>query len=153
MKLDKVIKIFCLDYLDKNMLITIKLQVNVLLCSVLAGIILGILYDLFKMINDILTDNRILNFFENILFGIVSSFIVFIFLLKTNSAYFETYTYLYITLGIYCYIKLIRRYFIEIQKTIIVNVNFIFRTIYKLFMYPFELIYYFIIKNRRNKKK
>lgn len=153
MKLDIIIKVFCLDCLGRIMLIAIKLQFNVLLFSILAGIILGILYDLYSMLRGVMTSNRLFSFFEDILFGILSSFIIFFFLLETCKAYFEIYTFLYIALGTYCYIKLIRRYFIQFQE-IIRCINKAIRIIFKVLLYPFQLIIYtFNIKIHRNNKK
>ena len=135
------------------MLITIKLQFNVLFFSILAGIILGLLYDLYSMLRGFMISNRLFSFFEDIFFGIVSSFIVFFFLLKTSKAYLGIYTFLYIAFGSYCYIKLIRKYFIQSQQ-IILYVNKLIRIAFKVIMYPFQLIvYHFNIKIRRNSKK
>lgn len=136
------------------MLIPIKTQLNVLIYSIVSGILIGILFDLYRLLRGFVRDNNIITFFEDMLFWIFTSIIIFIFLLYTNYAFIEVYVFLYIALGMFCYFKFISRHFIYIQYKIVSNLNKSLRIFFKLLIYPFQLIkFYFKLKITENKKK
>lgn len=115
-------------------------QLKLLLFSVLSGIIIGVIFDIYRLLRGIKVPNSIITFVEDILFWIFSAIIVFIFLLYTSYAYIGTYVYFYIALGILTYFKVFSRTILKIQgklinitaKTIRVGLNY--------GIYPFLLI-------------
>ena len=73
------------------MLLEINMQFNIVIYSIIAGIITGILFDMYRIIRD-LNSKKIVAMVEDILFWILAGMIVFTFLLYTNYA-FLMYTY------------------------------------------------------------
>ena len=126
------------------MLISIETQLNVLIYSIIAGMITGVLFDIYRMIRGIKNPKVIVTFFFDIIFWVFSAFVIFIFLLYTNYAFMEIYIFLYIALGAYIYLKLISRFFTYINRKIIKTLGIIIRILKNNIMYPFELFgYYF----------
>lgn len=133
------------------MLISMTIQIKLVFFSIFAGIITGILFDIYRVLRGFENPKKILTFLEDILFWIFASLIVFIFLLLTNYAYMGIYVYMYIALGIYIYIKLISKIFIKIQYRIIKIGGKIFRITKNTLMYPFDLVLYKIKSKNKTK--
>ena len=90
------------------MLIPIRSQFNLIAYSVLAGVLTGVLFDIYRIIRGMENPNKLLTFIEDILFWIFAAISVFAFLLYTGHVYVGIYLYLYIAFGLYIYIRLIR---------------------------------------------
>ncbi len=137
------------------MLISLQTQVDVLIYSIIAGIVLGALFDSYRLLRGFSNPNRILTFFEDMLFWIFSSIAIFIFLLYTNYAFMEIYVYIYMYLGVFCYIKFISKFYIYMQYNLIKYITKTLRVLKNFFLYPVQLgINYFITKIKiiNNKK-
>ena len=124
------------------MLISMAIQIKLVFFSIFAGIITGMLFDIYRLLRGFENPKKILTFLEDILFWILASLIAFVFLLLTNYAYMGVYVYMYIALGIYIYIKLISKIFIKIQYRIMKTGGKAFRITKNTFMYPFDLVLY-----------
>jgi len=131
------------------MLISIETQLNVLIYSIIAGMITGILFDIYKMVIKTQKSKAIVTFFCDIIFWIFSAFVIFIFLLYTNYAFMEIYIFLYIALGTYIYLKLLSKFFTYINRKIIKSLGIILRIIKNNITYPFELL----VSHFKNTKK
>ena len=121
------------------MLISIETQLNVLIYSIIAGMITGVLFDIYKMVIKTQKSKAIVTFFCDIIFWIFSAFVIFIFLLYTNYAFMEIYIFLYIALGTYIYLKLLSKFFTYINCKIIKSLGIILRILKNNIVYPFEL--------------
>ena len=130
------------------MLISIETQLNVLIYSIIAGMITGVLFDIYRMIRVVKNPKIILSFFCDIMFWVFSAFVIFSFLLYTNYAFMEIYIFLYIALGTYIYLKLLSRFFTYINYKIIKTLGVIVRILKNNITYPFELVGYYF-KNRK----
>ena len=126
------------------MLISIETQLNVLIYSIIAGMITGVLFDIYRIIRGIKNPKAILTFFCDIIFWVFSAFVIFIFLLYTNYAFMEVYIFLYIALGTYIYLKLLSRFFTYINHKIIKTLGIIIRILKNNITYPFELLSYYL---------
>ena len=126
------------------MLISIESQLNVLIYSIIAGMITGVLFDIYRMIRSFKNPNAILTFFCDIVFWVFSAFVIFIFLLYTNYAFMEVYIFLYIALGTYIYLKLLSRFFTYINQRIIKTLGIIIRILKNNITYPFELFNHYL---------
>ena len=114
-------------------------QINILFYSLLAGLLIGILFDLYKMLRGYKVHKMIM-FFEDILFWILSAIIVFTFLLFMNYAFLGPYVYLFIGISILVYYKFISEYFIFVGKYIITILVTMIRVIIKSISYPFKIL-------------
>ncbi|MBL4936917.1 spore cortex biosynthesis protein YabQ [Clostridium sp. YIM B02515] len=133
------------------MLSTVASQSNLLLFSMLAGVLTGMLFDLYRVLRGFENPNKILTFIEDTLFWILTSIIVFIFLLKTNYAYMREYVYITIALGILIYIFVLSKSFIKVEYKIIGIIIKFTRIIFNYVFYPINLIFYRL--KRKNKQK
>ena len=123
------------------MIIPLLFQFRTILFSILSGIITGILFDFYRVIRGH-NKNKALAIFQDLLFWILSSIIVFIFLLYTNYALIVPYVYLYITLGIYIYLKVLSSYILKVQYAIYRFIAKAFRLGFNHLFYPLKLIFY-----------
>lgn len=133
------------------MLSTVSTQFNLILFSVLAGILTGILFDLYRVFRGLENPNKIITFIEDTLFWILTGIIVFIFLLSTNYAYIRLYVYCAIALGIIIYIWLFSKTFIKLQYKFLRSVGKVMRIFFNFIFYPLKLILYNV--KRKNKQK
>ena len=136
------------------MLVSIQFQFNVLFFSFLSGMLIGVLFDVYRLLRGIGKPVNIVTFISDLLFWLLTSIVVFIFLLYTSYAYIGIYVYLYIALGTYVYYKILSKslilFLLRTSKTsakvIRIMKNYIF--------YPVQLIFYNInSKKYKNKKK
>ena len=133
------------------MLSSVSTQFNLIIFSILAGILTGILFDLYRVFRGLENPNRIITFIEDTLFWTLTGIIVFIFLLRTNYAYIRIYLYCAIALGVIIYIWLFSKVFIKIQYKLIRSIAKAIRVCLNFIFYPLKLVLYYI--KRKNKQK
>lgn len=136
------------------MVISINQQIGLVIFSIIAGMITGVLFDLYRLIRGANSINKIITFIEDTLFWIFTGVIVFIFLLYMNYAYISMYVYLWIVVGVYLYIRSLSKIFIQSQCKIFKFLGKIFRVLKNILLYPLEIMFYNVkIKNKKNYKK
>lgn len=120
--------------------LTTEMQINIVLYSIIAGFILGGLFDIYKIVrgNDVL---KFIEIIEDILFWILSAITIFVFLLYTNYAFMGPYVYLFIGSGLAIYLKLFSKYVYGIEKIILKATAKAIRIGCKNITYPIRLIY------------
>jgi spore cortex biosynthesis protein YabQ len=133
------------------MLFSVSSQFNLLIFSLLAGVITGVIFDLYRALRGFEDPNMIITFIEDILFWIFTSIIIFIFLLHTSFAYMRGYVYISIAMGIILYMSFVSKYFIKLQYKIIKNSTRLIRIIFNLLFYPINLLLFKL--KRKNKQK
>ena len=115
-------------------MINLGIQVLILLYSFLSGIVFGISFDVYR----ILVGNSKKNFFNFIkcsIFWIIIGIIVFCFLLYTQYAILSFYTYFYIFLGSFIYLKFISKFLFNKAKNLIFNIRSFLRVVFKNIFY------------------
>lgn len=136
------------------MIMSISMQFRLMVFSFAAGIMTGILFDLYRIIRGFSNLNKLVVLIEDILFWIFAGISVFVFLLYTNHAYTDTYVYLWIALGIYLYFKLLSKMFFNMGKVTFKLIGRLIRILVNSMVYPFRfIIYHFQSKKRKNHKK
>jgi spore cortex biosynthesis protein YabQ len=131
------------------MLFSVSSQFNLLIFSLLAGVITGILFDFYRVTRGINDPNKIITFIEDTLFWILVSIIIFIFLLYMSYAYMRGYVYISIAVGIIIYMSFISKYFIRLLYRVVNRITKIIRISFILLLYPFNLLIYKL--KRKNK--
>lgn len=126
----------------------ISMQFNIVFFSILAGILTGILFDMYRIIRG-LSNFKAVMIVEDILFWILASIIVFTFLLYTNYAFLTPYVYIFICCTILLYMIFISKYFYSIEKFILDIIFKIIRVILKNLSYPLKLAFYKIIDKNK----
>lgn len=133
------------------MLSTVSTQFNLIIFSVFAGMLTGILFDIYRVFRGLESPNKVITFIEDTLFWILTGIIVFIFLLSTNYAYIRVYVYCAIALGIILYIWLFSKAFIKVQYKLMKAMGKVLRICLNFIFYPLRLIIYSM--KTKNKQK
>jgi spore cortex biosynthesis protein YabQ len=124
------------------MVIPLSLQAKFVIYSILAGILTGLLFDFYRVFRGFESIPKIFIIIEDILFWILVSIIVFIFLLYTNQALITGYIYAFIAFGILIYLKFISKYLVSIQYKFIISFTKIIRIVLNFIFYPIKLLFY-----------
>lgn len=136
------------------MIISISKQLGLVVFSIVAGLITGMLFDSYRLIRGFGNVNKIITFIEDTLFWIFTSVVVFVFLVYENYAYIGMYVYMCIAIGVYLYIKVISKFYLSYQYKIFKVLGKITRIGKNFILYPFQfIIYSFKRKNKGNYKK
>lgn len=135
------------------MLTTIPMQIRLVVFSLIAGMLTGILFDFYRVIRGFENPNKYLTFIQDTLFWIFTTIIIFVFLLFTNYAYMGMYAYLWIAIGIYIYLKVISKTFITIQYNILKTLGKVFRITKNFIVYPFSLVIHKLKRKGKKKEK
>jgi len=131
------------------MLISICFQIRLIFFSLVAGIFTGILFDIYRLLRGLKNPNKYITFVEDVLFWILGSILVFLFLLYTDYAYVSIYIYLIIFLGIVIYIKFFSDIIISILIIVFGNISRALRILGKCIVFPFNILTY----NLKHRKK
>lgn len=115
-------------------------QILILVFSFIGGAVTGVLFDFYRVIRGFQNPNKIITYFEDILFWIFASIVVFLFLLKTNFAYLTFYCYLYISFGLYLYMRLLSKLIINVIYNVLKRVLMFLRILKNYILYPVQLL-------------
>lgn len=119
------------------------IQFNIILYALLAGILTGLMFDLYRIIRGSEVPKFIV-VIEDILFWVLSAMIVFAFLLYTNYAFLGAYVYVFMIISLALYMKFISNSCLKLELKIVSVLGKIFRVIFKNVIYPFKIIIYSI---------
>lgn len=120
------------------------IQFNIIIYSLVAGIILGVLFDFYRVIRG--DGNKIILIVQDTLFWILAGVIIFTFLLYINYAFLGPYVYLIMIFSLCAYLRFISRSLFKIENKIYSGISKFIRILGKNIIYPFKLIYFNIIR-------
>ncbi|MDV4150258.1 spore cortex biosynthesis protein YabQ [Clostridium sp. AL.422] len=123
--------------------LSLGVQFDIVIYSILSGILAGILFDLYNIIRGFRIP-KIIIIIEDILFWILTAIIVFAFLLYTNYAFLGPYVYIFMIITLILYLKLISPVVFKAEKYIISKIGKFIRILFKNIIYPIKIIYYSI---------
>ncbi len=126
----------------------IGVQLDIIFYTFLSGILVGILFDEYRIIRGSNTI-KIISIIEDILFWILTAIIIFIFLLYNSYAFLRMYVYVFIIISLNLYFKFISKYIIIIEKFIGKVIIKALRVIFKHLIYPIKL-FMLKISNKSN---
>lgn len=126
----------------------LNMQINLVMYSLLSGLITGFLFDIYRVIRGI-NSVKILTIIEDILFCILIALIVFTFLLYTNYAFLTPYVYILIICALIMYFRYISRYVFSSEVIIVRSSYRLIRIILKNILYPLKIIIYKIIDKKK----
>ncbi|MFT8347715.1 spore cortex biosynthesis protein YabQ [Clostridium saccharoperbutylacetonicum] len=126
----------------------LNMQINLVIYSVIGGIITGILFDIYRVIRG-LNSFKILNVIEDMLFCILIALIVFSFLLYINYAFLTPYVYMFIVISTLLYFRLISKYFYKSEIIIAKLFYKLIRILLKNIWYPLKIIAYKIADRKK----
>ncbi len=110
--------------------LTITEQFNMIFFSLIAGIIIGVLFDIYR-IGRGAYKFKIIVIIQDVLFWIFAAIVIFTFLLYTDYAFLTVYVYSAIIFSMLFYIAFISKQFYNVEKKIVDLLYKIFRIIIK----------------------
>lgn len=120
-----------------------NVQFNIIIYALLAGILIGIMYDFYRIIRGS-NVSKIIIAIEDILFWILTAMVVFVFLLYNNYAFLGVYVYVFMIISLFLYLKIISNTIIRFEFKLIQSGERVFRILIKNIIYPFKLLIYAI---------
>lgn len=127
------------------MLFTMEQQIILFVFSLLSGVLIGILFDIYRIIRGFEDVGAIITIIQDILFWIATGFIVFVFMMYTSYAYMSFNVFAYVGIGLFVYIKLISKIFINILHNVLLAIGKVLRVIFNTLSYPVRFCLYKII--------
>ncbi|NLL31424.1 MAG: spore cortex biosynthesis protein YabQ [Clostridiales bacterium] len=124
--------------------LTLEVQFQTVLYSILSGILIGVLFDLYSMVRGIRVP-KIIIIIEDILFWVLTALTVFTFLLYKNYAFLGPYVYVFMILTLIIYLKIISSKVRKLESYLLEKVSWLFRIVFKTLSYPVKTIYYNIL--------
>lgn len=121
-------------------------QLELFLIFITNGIIIGILFDIFRVLRKTFKTNDIVTYLEDILFWILTGIIVLYSIFTFNNGEIRLFMFLAIFIGSIIYLFLFSSYFIKINVTILNILKNIILKIIKIIEIPFKYICMFIRK-------
>lgn len=114
-------------------------QIRLVVYNIAAGFLIGMLFDIYRLIRGDIS-SKILASIEDIAFWIIAAFIIFGFMMYTNSALITIYVLLIIIFGIYIYICLISSFFRKMVKILVKFILKLLRIIVNIIVYPIQVM-------------
>ncbi len=113
---------------------------------ILCGAIIGIFFDIFRILRKSFKTSDFITYIEDTVFGILTGIFLIFMLFIFNNGQLRLYIFFAIILGILIYMLTISKYFIKINVKIIVTIKKIITKIIFVVIYPIKKIIYFIRK-------
>ncbi|WP_195516773.1 spore cortex biosynthesis protein YabQ [Paraclostridium bifermentans] len=118
-----------------------NIQFSIILYALLAGILTGLMFDLYRIIRGSKIPKAII-VVEDTLFWVLAAMVIFTFLLYTNYAFLGVYVYAFMLISLGLYMKFVSNKCIRFELEVVNGVGKVFRVIFKNIIYPFKIIFY-----------
>lgn len=118
-----------------------NIQFSIILYALLAGILTGLMFDLYRIIRGSKIPKAII-VVEDTLFWVLAAMVIFTFLLYTNYAFLGVYLYAFMLISLGLYMKFVSNKCIRFELEVVNGVGKAFRVIFKNIIYPFKIIFY-----------
>lgn len=135
------------------MILDISTQIGYFASTIISGFIVGIMFDIYRIIRGANPPSKIIAAISDILFWILQSLIVFVFLMATNSGNLRYYTIVGLLLGLIVYFKVMSKLIQVILIRILMFISKIFSIIKNVILIPFKLMSYILSHVRFNVNK
>ena len=120
--------------------LSIEAQFDIVMYSIISGILIGIMFDLYNIIRGVKIP-KIIIIIQDILFWILTAIIVFTFLLYTNYAFLGPYVYIFMTITLIIYLRFVSPIVLKLERSIIDKLSRVIRVLLKNLIYPIKIIY------------
>ncbi len=121
-------------------------QITLFIFSLLSGMLVGIFFDVYRVIRGFEQPGIIITAIQDLLFWILTGIIIFIFMMYTNYAYMSFNVFVYNGIGLFIYFKLFSHIFLLGYGKILNAILAIFRVTFYYLFYPIRIIFHKIIK-------
>lgn len=121
-------------------------QANLFLIFVINGAIIGLIFDIFRILRKSFKTSDIITIIEDILFWIITGIIILYSIFIFNDGEIRFFMFIGIFLGVMLYMLILSQHIIKISVRIILTIKRILTFIFKILISPIQAIYK-IIKN------
>lgn len=121
-------------------------QAYLFLVFTINGIIIGLLFDIFRILRRSFKTSDIVTYLQDILFWILTGFILLYSIFTFSNGEIRFYMFLGVFLGCLIYMLLFSKYFIKINVKIILVLKNIIGKIILIIIFPIKIIIKFIKK-------
>ena len=118
-----------------------NVQFSIILYALLAGILTGLMFDLYRIIRGSKVP-KVVIVIEDTLFWVLAAMVIFAFLLYTNFAFLGPYVYIFMLISLAIYMKFISNKCINFELYVVNAVGKVFRIIFKNISYLFKIIFH-----------
>lgn len=118
-----------------------NIQFSIIFYALLAGILTGFMFDLYRIIRGSKVPKAII-VVEDTLFWVLAAMVIFTFLLYTNYAFLGVYVYAFMLISLGLYMRFVSNRCIRFELEVVNGVGKMFRVIFKNVIYPFKIIFY-----------
>ncbi|KXZ40594.1 spore cortex biosynthesis protein YabQ [Alkalithermobacter thermoalcaliphilus JW-YL-7 = DSM 7308] len=127
-------------------------EIYIFIVTVYTGILIGLIYDMYRAISYSFKVNKVVRVIEVSLFWTITSIVQFFILHKVNGYDLRFYNFLGVIIGLVIYFNTISKYILKLNLKIIKKIISIFKFIFSIFqgiyyaiVYPIHLIFDIII--------
>ena len=129
-------------------------QAYLFLIFIINGIIIGVLFDFFRILRKTIKTKDAITYIQDILFWILTGFIVLYSTFTFNNGEIRIFMFIAILIGVVFYMTLISSYVIKVNVTIINFIKNILQKIFNILITPTENFIKILQKNLNlNKEK
>ena len=125
---------------------TLTTQLYSLLIFTISGMVIGVFFDLFRILRKSFKTPDIVTYIEDILFWICTGGFLLYILFTFQNGEIRSYVILGLLSGILIYILTISHYFVKVNVTILTFCKTILAKILKIVFYPFSILFRFFKK-------
>ena len=119
-------------------------QAYLFLIFIINGIIIGVLFDFFRILRKTIKTKDIITYFQDILFWLLTGFIILYSTFTFNNGEIRIFMFIAILIGVIFYMTLVSSYVIKINVTIINFIKNIIQKIFNVLITPFRWLYKFV---------
>ena len=116
-------------------------QANLFLIFAINGVIIGLLFDIFRILRKSFKTSDLITIIQDILFWIITGIIILYSIFIFNNGEIRFYMFLAVILGALLYMLLLSRYIIKISVEIINVIKKVLKFIFKIISWPIQIIY------------
>ncbi|MBZ4645084.1 MAG: hypothetical protein PWR27_1243 [Petroclostridium sp.] len=121
--------------------VSVTNQAFIFLSSVIGGLIVGFVFDIFRILRRVIKTANFIIYLQDILFWILVTIIIFSLVFITNDGELRWYEFLGVILGVIFYNLLFSTYVIVVSVTVINFIKKVLLFIIKIILFPFVFIY------------
>lgn len=121
--------------------VSVTNQAFIFLSSVIGGLIIGFVFDVFRIFRRVVKTANIVIGLQDILFWILVSIILFGLIFITNNGELRWYEFLGVILGVIFYNLIFSMYVMKVSVAAINLIKKVLLLIIKILLYPFAMIY------------
>ncbi len=122
------------------MTVSVGSQAYVFLCSVIGGVVIALLYDIFRILRKTIKTGSLITYIQDLLFWILVAVIMFATVYYSNEGELRSYIFLGTLLGVVLYALLLSKTVMNSSLFIIRIVKGVLKFLWTVLSFPFRVI-------------